>query len=477
MSNVVKFTMNNVPAGLDSMYVRVEEDVLTQGVRSVLYSGVAPVSGNAIEVNIGDNGVVGNGAIVSADNYTSGGSAFKSMSGYSLIEAGGVPPTGYLIEGDRLKVIAFGDSITEAGDSQRRNLAGNYAKTTTSYWANALNNTGQDFYVLDGWGVASDTTVNLLSRMDDVLLSGADIVIIMIGTNDLLADTPIQTISDNMANILDQIIAAGMKVIIQPVIHRRPDTPFEEGYNDRVDQLNASYRGLVTVRSADVDMAGDPISYNQLLVDNPPLVTTDGIHPISYGAWHIGQTLSPVISSRVLSKTPVGDLNYATGLTGTTGELRDGATGQVPDGWRLYDANPAVGVGGTVNGDGTYTVLTGLDAGGGENNSKVLFITAPLDAGSYIFSIDLSIDDISKLESEFKVTIRQGFVNESSTFRIFQSSELPENSMDFSGGVRILLNRITIAATETITIEIEGSSKPTEQVTYTLGNPELRKVG
>lgn len=477
MVNKVKFTMNNVPAGLDSMYVRVEESAVTQGVRNVLHSGVQAVTGPNVEIDIGENGTVGAGVIVTANNFTTGGQSFKSMAGYTLIEAGEVvPPTGLLIEGDRLEIIATGDSITEAGDSQRRNLPGNYAKTTTSYWANAINNTFQDFYVLDGQGVASDTTVDLLARMDDVLLTSADIVIVMIGTNDLLADTPIQTISDNMADILDQIIAAGKKVVIQPVIHRTPVGAFEEGYNDRVDQLNASYRVLAAARSNDVVMAGDPVTYNQLLIDNPSLVTIDDIHPISYGAWLIGGTLSPVLDSKILSKTPVGDTNYITDFTGTNGELRDGATGEVPDGWRLYDANPSVGVGGTVNGDGTFTVRTGLDAGGAENNSKVLSITDPLDAGSYIFSVDVAIDDITKLSGEFKVTMRQGFVNENSMFRIFPSSELLENSMDFSGGVRIILNRITIAAGETITVEIEGKSKTTEQIVYTVGKPELRKV-
>ncbi len=93
MSNVIKFTMNDVPSGLNSMYVRVEENKLTQGVRNVLYSGVKPVSGNAVEIDIGTSGTVGDGVIVSADNYTSSGAAFKSMSGYSLIEAGSTPPT------------------------------------------------------------------------------------------------------------------------------------------------------------------------------------------------------------------------------------------------------------------------------------------------------------------------------------------------------------------------------------------------
>ena len=88
MANKVTITMNDVPVGLDSMYVRVEEDALTAGVRNVLHSGVQAVTGNTIDINIGENGTVGNGAIISADNYTSGGAAFKAMSGYSLIEAG-----------------------------------------------------------------------------------------------------------------------------------------------------------------------------------------------------------------------------------------------------------------------------------------------------------------------------------------------------------------------------------------------------
>ena len=92
MTNVVNVTMDNVPAGLDSMYVRVEEGALTQGARNVLYSGVKSVSGNAIQIDIGTAGNVGDGVIVSADNYTSGGAAFKVMSGYSLIEAGDALP-------------------------------------------------------------------------------------------------------------------------------------------------------------------------------------------------------------------------------------------------------------------------------------------------------------------------------------------------------------------------------------------------
>jgi len=120
MANKVTITMNNVPAGLDSMYVRVEEDALTAGVRNVLHSGVQAVTGNTIDINIGENGTVGNGAIISADNHASGGAAFKSMTGYALIEAGEVaPPNPEEFSYDNIVFVgasimngAFGQSLT-----------------------------------------------------------------------------------------------------------------------------------------------------------------------------------------------------------------------------------------------------------------------------------------------------------------------------------------------------------------------------
>ena len=106
MTNKVKFTMNNVPAGLDSMYVRVEESAITQGVRNVLHSGVQAVTGPNVEIDIGENGTVGAGVIVSANNFTTGGQPFKSMTGYALIEAGEAPVTkvydAYVFIGDSI---------------------------------------------------------------------------------------------------------------------------------------------------------------------------------------------------------------------------------------------------------------------------------------------------------------------------------------------------------------------------------------
>ncbi|WP_418608894.1 hypothetical protein ACNSN2_07020 [Pseudoalteromonas sp. US3C1013] len=88
MTNKVKITMKNVPEGLDSMYLKIEETAISQGVRNVLFSGVKPVNGNVVEIDIGNAGTVGAGVIFSADNFTTSGQPFKAMRGYGVIEAG-----------------------------------------------------------------------------------------------------------------------------------------------------------------------------------------------------------------------------------------------------------------------------------------------------------------------------------------------------------------------------------------------------
>lgn len=384
------------------------------------------------------------------------------------------PPVDYLIQGERLQVVAFGDSITEAGDNKRQGGSGNYSKTTLAWWGNALSISNQDFYVLDGRGVASDNTIKLLARMDDVLLTDADIVMIMIGTNDLIEDRTIEAITADMENILDQIINAGKKVIIQPTLHRRPDTSFEIAYNEKVDLLNASYRTIAAARSENVVVAADPTAYNQALVDNPALVTTDGIHPLAYGAFLIGTTCAPIITEKVLSTTPVNDINYIPEFIGNGGEVRNGATGEAPNLWKLDFANPADGVGGTVNPDGSLTVRTGTSTGGTENDSKVV-IGTDVPAGDYIFSINLTINDITPLGEEFSILLRESDYSRSTQYRITRSLETPADSMSFQNA-KFITGRIS-SSSGRLVVEIDGNSLPTEQVEYTLSKPELRKVG
>lgn len=475
MTNKVKITMKNVPEGLESMYLKIEETAISQGVRNVLFSGVKPVNGNVVEIDIGNAGTVGAGVIFSADNFTSAVQPFKSMSGYGVIEAVDVPPTGYLIEGERIKVVAFGDSITEQGASQRYGADTSYLSSTRGWWCNSLSISNQDFVILDGRGVSGDTTMDLLARMDDVLLSGAELVLLLIGTNDLNQFRTVAEITTDMANILDQIIAAGMKIIIQPMVHKREDTQSIKEWNDKADQLNASFRSLANDRAENVVIASEPTQFNQVMKDNPILVTNDGTHPTDYGAFLIGTGNSTTINEKVLSTTPAGDINYIPEFIGNGGELRNGATGEMPDLWRLDYANPADGLGGTVNADGSVTIRTGLSSGGTENDSRVFISVADVPAGEYVFSIELTIEDITPLREEFVILLREINYSKNSEHRIGKSSFTQENSMSF------LNAKFTTGKLNSISgglaVEIKGNALADKQLTYTISNPRLIKVG
>ncbi|WP_368484786.1 hypothetical protein ABZP26_08465 [Pseudoalteromonas sp. SD03] len=119
MANKVKITMKNVPEGLDSMYLKIEETAISEGVRNVLFSGVKPVNGNVVEIDIGNAGTVGAGVIFSADNFTNAVQPFKAMSGYSVIEGTETSEPMYFtynaVSGNRKGKVVFPD-ITLTGD-------------------------------------------------------------------------------------------------------------------------------------------------------------------------------------------------------------------------------------------------------------------------------------------------------------------------------------------------------------------------
>ena len=473
MANKVTFTMNNVPAGLDSMYVRVEEDALTAGVRNVLHSGVQAVTGSAIDINIGENGTVGNGAIISADNYTSGGAAFKSMTGYALIEAGDAPPTPtYLLSGERLKVVPFGDSITDNGDSPANP---SYSKSTQGYWVNAAISSTQEFEFLQGLGITGNTTQDLIDRITEATTSGAQIVMLLIGTNDINQGVTVDDIETNMSSILSSLIGAGKKVLLCPVPYRQSS----DGFNTTIDELNTRYAALAASLPNDVVFSTSSAEFNAKVSD--PLteleVTGDGLHPNSYGAWLLGKEVAVTLDNSFESISPVGRTSLVTAFDGTGGgTLFSGATGEVPLDWRLYYANPADGVGGTINPDGSYSIRTGIEAGASENRALFRSGNITVDpAKTYFFAVDLSMVDTNKIVS---LSISMGGTTGGpiqSTFRF----NVPMNG----GSETVLYENNTIATlplnfgtATSVTVLVNVTCDPLEQVDFTINNPRLYEV-
>lgn len=257
--------MNNVPAGLDSMYVRVEEDVLTQGVRNVLYSGVAPVSGNAIEVNIGENGVVGNGAIISADNYASGGQAFKSMSGRSLIEAG--EQVTFPID----DVVIFGASIMAQSFT-----GANQQAAEQLYAAKGANVTVYER------ATSGDNSTVMKSRLPAIITefqanAARTLFVIHWGGNDVSQSGPYPggatTLDTNCREMLQDLKDAGFKIALSDITYRIPPA------SNPTDPYNQNVMNQVITDFADIPLNMYDLTFN----NQGTWFEVDGIHPNSTG--------------------------------------------------------------------------------------------------------------------------------------------------------------------------------------------------
>lgn len=468
MGNKVKFTMKSIPAALSSINALVVDSNYDK-----LWSGVHAVSGADVELDIGTAGTDGQGVWVYGDNASVGSeSTAKVFGGYSLIEADPVVPPTTLLSGERLKVVAFGDSITDNGDSPANP---SYSKSTQGYWVNAANSSTQEFEFLQGLGITGNTTQDLINRITEATTSEAQIVMLLIGTNDLNQGVTVDDIETNMSSILSSLIGAGKKVLLCPVPYRR----ISGGFNSTIDELNTRYSALAASLPNDVVFSTSSAEFNAKVSD--PLteleVTGDGLHPNSYGAWLLGKEVAVTLDNSFESTSPVGRTSLVTAFDGTGGgTLFSGATGEVPLDWRLYYANPADGVGGTINPDGSYSIRTGIEAGASEN--KALFRSGNITvdpAKTYFFAADLSMVDTNKITA---LSISIGGTTGGpiqSTFRF----NVPMNG----GSETVLYENNTIATlpinfgtATSVTVLVNVTCDPLEQVDFTINNPRLYEV-
>ncbi|ASV42092.1 hypothetical protein [Vibrio phage JSF13] len=318
-----------------------------------------------------------------------------------------------LLEKPLIKILPFGDSFTDNGDSNR--LAnGSYSISTAGYWGCTWALTKQDFEMLDGKGVTGNTTTDLLNRITDATLSEADVVLLLCGTNDLNAGRSPESARDGMQQILDQLITAGKKILLVPVAYRRAS----DGLNTKIDTLNEYYKLLAEERKTHVVIASSSSLFNSLSEADSRQVTTDGLHPTGYGAILIAKEVVKTLDKYFISEQ-TNRTNYAPNPTfsGTSGTLLSGATGTVPNDWRVYFGDPTndgvgTGVGSTVNNDGSVTLRTGNNTSI-SNGTRVLLRTGDIiipQGGKWRYELEVDCESMGNA-TEHKIYITSNDVN------------------------------------------------------------------
>jgi lysophospholipase L1-like esterase len=131
--------------------------------------------------------------------------------------------------GQEFLLRAFGDSITEGyGDVSSFN--GYPARLERR-----LRQAGYDVFVTEH-GVGGETTLQGLSRIDDVLALGGDFLLLMEGTNDISQRVSLETIGFNLDEMASRAEALGFIAVHATVIPRIPTAPVD-GDNARTSAL------------------------------------------------------------------------------------------------------------------------------------------------------------------------------------------------------------------------------------------------
>lgn len=475
MGNKVKFELKNSPTNLTAINAVVMDALQS----SVLWSGLHPTTGGNTELDIGSSGAVGDGVWVYGNNASSGTeSTAKTFGGYALIESGDVtPPQTYLLSDEFISVICTGDSIADLGSTEN----GVLRSINTKGWpSNTFAQSDQLFNMLPDSGIAGNTTQMLLDRLQtDVIDSGAQVAVIMLGTNDVHAQIDENVTIANMQSIVDQLVTAGMKVILTPITYRGDNHPT---YTAKIDIINAAYANIAA-NNVDVGISSTFDEFNAIAIDDLRWeeVTIDRLHPNSSGAYLMGKVISQALDSNLQSTYPTNATQMVTNsqLLGTGGSTAIGATGQAPDNFNVFYAQPIVGVGVEYVTDG-LVLRAGDGSTGGRTDAKLfqnVTVSNPLPSEQFLAKATVSVtkemlSEISSMNITIKPNVgkQQNFLfNGEAVTAVFQE--------DYNKFVMRTLPTDLDPTTTTVEVNVTVVSRGNQDVEIKVYDLELIKVG
>jgi acyl-CoA thioesterase-1 len=175
-----------------------------------------------------------------------------------LIEVTGAPGTGERI------IVALGDSLT----------AGLGVASDEAYPAlleARARKAGFDYRVVNA-GVSGDTSAGGLRRLDWVLRSRPDVVIVALGSNDGLRGLPVAALRDNLTTIVTRLRAAGARVLL---VGMRVPPNYGAAYAGDFAEVFGSVARRTSVAFLPFLLEG--------VAGDPTLNQPDGIHPNAAG--------------------------------------------------------------------------------------------------------------------------------------------------------------------------------------------------
>jgi len=186
-------------------------------------------------------------------------------------------------------------------------------------------------------GVAGNNSSDLLARVDkDVVANKPDLVLMMVGTNDMVNSGKFmstQKYFDNLRSIIQKIKTGNPKVHIvvssilpveESYLFKRHDpSKFPMKPNDKIDALNAELKKFALDQQLDFiplneefkKYGSDYTIKESLLVNSKNYTVDDGVHPTAQGYELIGKYLAQQLKEKKLLKRKMLILCFGDSIT------------------------------------------------------------------------------------------------------------------------------------------------------------------
>ncbi len=204
------------------------------------------------------------------------------------------------VKGESLPAITVNTKIVAFGDS----LVSGYGATAGNDFVSVLSR--RIGVTIVNKGINGDTTASALLRVDrDVTSLRPDIVIVLLGGNDILQRTGRTELFANLKIIVQKIQDNGAKVIVVGLDDEIFGVDYESGYRNVAAETGAAYV---------------PNVLDGLLGDRT--YSSDGVHPNDRGNQVIADRIFPILQNTI-NTLPNQDLSVtcrASSATGTSGQ-------------------------------------------------------------------------------------------------------------------------------------------------------------